>query len=140
MSESGIKVSHIQKNLFFTWAFKYLRETKSPKLCELTQELQIDENLKQLQSFWKEEKSKSKPSFTRALFKVIWKDYLIASIIQILGNINALFISVILKKMIDYLTEGSKNETNCNLMIAGLILVSLVSILLKGNSEYRLLI
>ena len=65
MSQSSIKVTNIKSNFLFTWIFKHLRETKSPKLCELTQELKFDDPLKDLQAEWGKEKLKPKPSQRR---------------------------------------------------------------------------
>ena len=140
MNSGSIKVPNIRLNLFSNWIFKHLRETKSPKLCELTKDFELGEPLKKLNSNWKQEKSKKNPSFARAMIKTIWKEFLIASIIQIFGNIQSLFRALILKQMIDYMADESKNEKNCDLMIAGMIFLSIITILFKSNSEYRMLI
>lgn len=140
MDKNSFKVRRIQTDMLFTWIFNHLNFNSSPKLCEISGDLKFDHFIELFDKYWLNESKRIRPSFAKVLIKIVWKDFLIASLIQIFGNTQSLLMGIIIKEMIDNLEDERKSEKISNVLIFALVLRSLISILFKGNSEYRMLI
>ncbi|OMJ67085.1 hypothetical protein SteCoe_35840 [Stentor coeruleus] len=130
------------KDLFFAWVFKLLKVYKTSlpskeSFPEIPNNLDFSFDVHQLKNNWRIELTKPSPSFIRALFKIIWKEYLICNLILSICQCQNVLQAILVKYLIDYISYPSKPTYQGVLLSLAYIISGLIFCVFKNFSDYR---
>lgn len=130
------------KDWLFLWVFKLLKYYKaSPpnqdNLPELPVNLDFSLQAIELKNSWNNELTKLKPSFFKALLKVIWKEYMTCIIISSLCQIINVLQAILIKYLIDFISNSTNLAYEGALLSLAYIISGLVFCVSKSFADYK---
>ena len=140
MNSKFIKPCSVNNDFFFTWVFGFLKKRKNPRLCEIPNSLNLSKPFKELKKNWSAELKSKSPSFEKAIFKVFWPQLLLLSSICAISNLQKTYMAVMIKELIDALSDSSGKDTRISLLASGIVLSATILSVLKSNAEYQMLL
>ena len=137
--------SSLLNDFFLGWVFGsvnfYRRNPpKTSNLYEIPANIDIEPTLKALKKNWKIEQKTPQPSFFRAMMKTIYKDYTIASLIIMVGQLQFLPQALLTSYLVQYLMDPQRPEYEGVLLTLGFIFTIFLASVTKSNGGYRVLI
>ncbi|OMJ94726.1 hypothetical protein SteCoe_2068 [Stentor coeruleus] len=134
--------SSFLKDVFFTWVFKIMKfyrksQPSKDNFPEMPVNLDLTLDTIELKNLWNQELVKPKPSFFRALFKVIGRDYGVCIFILCICQCQNVLQAILVKFLIDYISSPEKPLYEGVILSLAYITSGLIFCVFKNFSDYR---